>query len=123
MTHKYSGTGDPLIEIELPDGHGTFVIEDDGCNDPDVLTGIRDADGNRKYLSNIRRVMGDDEQFIAVLEAAFGDDTASDPGGGSTTSFGGPPVFKCDDCNQSWPRSKNQTPDQSTDTCPQCDTQ
>lgn len=121
MSYKYGGTGDTFIEVDLPDGHGRFVVADDGYHDGDVDYRLEDADGNHATFSQLRKDICDDDEFIALLEAAFGHADAP-AGGGSTsrTSFNSPPVFKCDDCNKSWPRRRNQTPAEQADTCPEC---
>lgn len=123
--YQYSGTGDPLVEVELPGDHGTFVLKDDGDNDAYVGWALSDGNGETSSWTSLRREIDDDEQFIDILEAAFGGDTTDDAlaDGETQTAFNSAPVFKCDDCNRSWPRRQNQTPDQPTDTCPECDTE
>ena len=122
MSLKYEGTGRTFAEVELPDGHGTFVVKDDGDPDTFVAVGIETAGGHKSFRT-LRQELADDEQFAEVLQATFAaasGSAASASGGGTSTSFNSAPVFKCNGCNKSWPRRQNQTPNKPEDTCPEC---
>lgn len=105
---------------------GTFMgmeISDDGAIDPDVKIKI---DGEKQFgpLSRIRDHLGDEafEKFLADMSVRFGEDastnSAADAGSDSVSGvFDRQPVeFKCQTCNESFPRTMND----GDDRCPTC---
>lgn len=122
MGRRYAGTGDPMVRVPIPDADVTLVIKDDGDNDHFVAVCVEDDSGWSSSMHWLRGSYDDDDRFIDALEDAFTAFGGAAPGGddGPSPPLNTPPVFKCDSCNKSWPRRKNQTPDGSTDTCPDC---
>lgn len=111
------GTDYVFAEIDAGD-LGTFIIEDDGCDDADVrlvlmVEGDRHSLGLNGALSNARKDLGDGA-FEARLNADGG-------AGGSSFEVRAPPSFRCDDCGKTWARPRNTNPGDGPDICPECD--
>lgn len=129
---KFEGTGDEIGRIDLGE-FGDVVIEDDGHHDNDVYAKFDDPSGGliqagRHYkIAEYRRNHGDE-----ALKECLDDLSVSESSGGSTangggsddspTSFGRPVAFKCDQCNRTFPRTRNATADDpAADVCDECD--
>lgn len=104
MSEDYKGTSDTFGYI------GEIEVKDDG--DPDTCIFFVTPDGNKeRRLSNIRDVVGE-EEFMEL--------TSSDSGGESISpgyfEQAEPVAFKCQGCNQTFPRTMNE----GNNYCPDC---
>lgn len=120
-----SGTGDEFARVDLGP-IGDLVIEDDGDPDRYLNVNIETPNGGtnsaRSVMMDYRQNNGDND-LEAALQAAFeavAGDAGGRGGGASGMANYGVGIFVCDDCCRSWPRRKNQTPNSSVDTCPDC---
>ena len=115
-----AGTAEEFVRIDLGP-IGELFVADDGDDDHYLTTGIDTPEGHRKGfgsgLMDYRDEHGDAALEAALKDAADAHEAAT--GGGGPTDYG-VGIFVCDDCSRSFPRRKNQTPDASTDTCPDC---
>jgi hypothetical protein len=115
---KYVGTGAEIARFDLGDV-GDLVIKDDG--DPDYYVRFRiEADDGSEYGIESRcrqyRTSEGDDTFETALTS---DESSQQPESIDFSKYGSN-IFKCDDCNRSWPGKRNQTPDGPNDICPDC---
>lgn len=100
MTEK-QGSGEKLGNI------GPIEVFDDGFGDGDVKFRVNDMSKTRSF-SAIRTELGDDR----LQEILSGDQSVSS----DDFEPREPPAFVCQQCNLTWPRSKNN----GDDICPKC---
>lgn len=117
------GTGHEFLRLDLGKV-GELVIVDDGAHDPDTDIRLLDASGNvvldrrPSHFHQFRSDQGD-----AAFEAALlgGQERHEQTAAAQSTHTSyGVGHFVCDDCHRTWPSKRNQTPDGTTDTCPEC---
>lgn len=122
------GSGDELGRIDLGP-LGELVFKDDGHDDTDyhLVWEYETPDGAASQTNlgggpaSLRRERGDTD-FMATLADldATGRGRPRSARTSTTPPTRGPPAFKCDDCNETFPRGQNQNPGSGDDLCPGC---
>lgn len=116
--HPKAGTGDEFARFSLG-ALGELVIADDSYDDTDISIHVDLPDGTKTNLNSqvgsFRRENGD-----AALEAALKDAAELREQEFTSPSDYGVGIFVCDGCHKSWPQRRNQTPNGTADTCPDC---
>lgn len=122
MTRSYEGTGDEIVRIDLG-GLGELVVEDDGCNDPDVCVYVDDGGskqtlGGRISTARRRGALTEAEVVDALrrLEAAAERARKRAPTTTGRPSFYGQGPLVCRTCSRTWPAKDRD----GSGECPDC---
>lgn len=119
--HPLMGTGEEFGRIDLG-GAGELVVRDDGASGRCLTVCVeRDGveEGPATALLRFRTAEGDDA-LADALDGASGDGPPSGGRGETARLLSQPVSFKCEECDRTWPRTRNANVGDGPDVCEEC---